>query len=71
MRTTITLDESLVAAVKDVTRERTKTRAITSALTEYIRRKKLDELRGLLGKIQIDEEAIAEMELSEMKVGER
>jgi len=70
MRTTITLDEGLVAAVKEVTRERTKTRAITSALTEFVRRKKLDDLRSLLGNIQVDEEAVAEMERSEMKVGE-
>ena len=56
MRTTVSLDEQLVREVMSVTPAKTKTAAVARALQEHVRRRKLDKLRSLLGKIEIDED---------------
>lgn len=65
MRTTVTLDENLVAEVKRVTGQRTKTAAVALALAELVHYKKIQELRGLLGKVDIDTEVVDAMEQAE------
>lgn len=54
MRTTLDLDEDLIRELLKATQARTKTEAIHIAASELIRRKKLDELKRLSGKIHID-----------------
>ena len=51
MRTSITLDEELVAEVMKVTPAKTKTRSVTIALKEYVKRKRIEKLRSLLGNV--------------------
>ncbi|MBI2841113.1 MAG: type II toxin-antitoxin system VapB family antitoxin [Acidobacteria bacterium] len=58
MRTSVTLDESLVRELRDLSGEKTKTAAVEAAVKEQIRRAKLNKLAGLLGRIDVDEEAI-------------
>ena len=58
MRTSVTLDESLVRELRDLSGEKTKTAAVAAAVKEQIRRAKLKKLAGLLGRIDVDEEAI-------------
>jgi len=53
MRTTLNLDEGLVRELMKTTRARTKTDAIHQAISDLIRRKKLDKLKSLSGKIHL------------------
>ncbi|HEY5600309.1 MAG TPA: type II toxin-antitoxin system VapB family antitoxin [Candidatus Manganitrophaceae bacterium] len=54
MRTTLNLDEDLIQELIKATEARTKTEAIHIAAEELIRRKKLEKLKSLSGKIHID-----------------
>lgn len=53
MRTTLNLDEAVMATLLRTTRAETKTQAVTQAILEYVRRKQLDELRQLRGKLPL------------------
>ncbi|MHB8482558.1 MAG: type II toxin-antitoxin system VapB family antitoxin [Nitrospiria bacterium] len=54
MRTTLDLDEELIKKLLKATEARSKTEAIHIAASELIRRKKLEKLKSLSGKIHID-----------------
>jgi len=54
MRTTLNLDDDLVRELMKATRARTKTDAIHQAISDMIRRKKLDKLKSLSGKLTIN-----------------
>jgi Arc/MetJ family transcription regulator len=54
MRTTLNLDDDLVQELMRATQARTKTDAIHQAISDMIRRKKLDKLKALSGKIRIN-----------------
>lgn len=53
MRTTLNLDEELVRELMKVTEAKTKTAAIHQAISEAIRRRKLDQLKSLSGKVRV------------------
>jgi Arc/MetJ family transcription regulator len=53
MRTTMNLDDRLMKELMTVTGAKTKTEAIHLAISELIRRKKLEELKALSGKVRI------------------
>jgi hypothetical protein len=53
MRTTMSLDDALIKELMEVTGARTRTDAIHLAVSEFIRRKKLEGLKALSGKIQL------------------
>lgn len=55
MRTTLNIDEKLLAEVLCETGEKDKGKAVNAALAEFIRRKKLDKLLALRGKIDIED----------------
>ena len=73
MRTTMSLDDALIKELLDVTGARTKTEAIHLAISDFIRRKKLQGLKALSGKIHIadDWQAREELELKEQEKQER
>jgi len=54
MRTTLNLDENLISELVKATEARTKTEAIHIAAAELIRRKKLEKLKALSGKVRIE-----------------
>ena len=54
MRTTLDLDEDLINELLAATAAKTKTEAIHLAISELIRRRKLDKLKSLSGKVRID-----------------
>jgi len=54
MRATLNLKDSLVQELVKLTGARTKTAAIHLAMEEAIRARKLEKLRALAGKIEID-----------------
>ena len=55
MRTTLNIDKDLIDYVVEATGEKTKSKAVTAALKEYTRRKKIADLRALGGKVRIDD----------------
>ena len=54
MRTTINVKDSLLDALMERTRVRSKTKAIELAIQEYLERKAIEELISLSGKIHVD-----------------
>ena len=67
MRTTVTLDGNLVRELVKFSGAKTKTAAVALAVKEQIRRAKLKKLAGLLGTVAVDEKAIAESNIADMK----
>lgn len=54
MRATLNIPDDLIAEAQKATGEKSKTKAITAAIQEYIRQKKIGDLLALRGKIKID-----------------
>ncbi len=67
MRTNVTLDGSLVSELLHLSGEKTKTAAVTTAVKEQIRRTKLRKLAGLLGRIEVDDDALKKQEKADRK----
>jgi Arc/MetJ family transcription regulator len=67
MRTTIELPEDLITDVMAFSKTRKKKDAVRIALEEFVRRKKLERLLALPGKIEISDVSteLERMELSE------
>ena len=55
MRTTLDIDSALLDSVVEATGEKTKSRAVSAVLQEYVRRTKIGELRAMAGKIPLDD----------------
>ncbi len=70
MRATISLDDHLIKELMDVTGAKTKTEAIHLAISEFIRRKKLEGLKALSGKVRIGHRW-QELEEHELKAQEK
>ncbi len=54
MRTTINIDDDILNFVVKETKAPTKTAAVRQALEDYVRRKKIEKLIALKGKIKFD-----------------
>jgi len=70
MRTTVTLDKTLVSELLKLSKAKTKTAAVAQAVREQIRRAKLRQLADLIGTVDIDERAINEGNEADMKRSE-
>jgi len=66
MRATLNIPDDLISEVQKLSGEKSKTKAITTAMEEFIKQKKIKELIALKGKVQIDYDWEKEEEL-EMK----
>lgn len=66
MRATLNIPDDLISEVQKLSGEKSKTKAITIAMKEFIRQKRIKELISLRGKIKIDYDWKKEEE-SEMK----
>ena len=55
MRTALDIEPDLLDEVIETTGESSKTRAVSKALKEYVRRTRLDEFRAMAGKIPLDD----------------
>ena len=53
MRTTVDIEEGLLEDLVKLTGEKSKSKALNRALEEYIRRKRIDELWGMAGKMDL------------------
>lgn len=56
MKTTLNIPEDLVKKAMQLSKGKTKTAAIITALEEYIRRKRLEEIIGMKGKLQFSDD---------------
>ncbi len=67
MRTTLNLSDDLIKEVISLTDSKTKTEAVNRALQNFVRRKKLEALINLRGKISLKEnwKKLREMERDE------
>lgn len=54
MRATLNIPDNLIAEVQKLSGEKSKTKAIVTAMEEFVRDKKIKKLLALRGKIQID-----------------
>jgi hypothetical protein len=66
MRATLNIPDDLISEVQKLSGEKSKTKAIVTAMEEFVRDKKIKKLLSLRGKIQIDYDWEKEEEL-EMK----
>jgi Arc/MetJ family transcription regulator len=56
MATNLALDDALIEQARRAGKHRTKKEAVTSALREYVRRRRQREIIDLVGQIPFDEE---------------
>jgi len=73
MRATLNLPDPLIKDLLRVTGEKKKTKAISLAIEDYIRRRRKEKLLSLSGKINFDLDwrEMEELELKEMKEREK
>jgi hypothetical protein len=69
MRATLNIPDDLLLEVQKITGEKSKTKAITIAMKEFVRQQKIKEFLALRGKIQIKDvtRELEELELKEME----
>lgn len=67
MRATLNLPDELINEILRITGEKSKTKALTKAMEEFIRQKKINQLIELSGKIEIEDftKELEDMELKE------
>ena len=66
MRTTLDVDLKLLDEVIETTGERSKSVAVNKVLEEYLRRKRVDELREIAGNIDLVNN-LSELEVLELR----
>lgn len=68
MRTTLEIDDELLDAVVRFTNEKNKSRAVSRALEEYLRKKAVEDLEAMAGHIEMVDnlKELEELELKEM-----
>lgn len=73
MRATLNIPDDLIAEVQKFTGEKSKTKAIVTAMEEYVRNRKIKMLLELRGKIQIDDatEELEKAEIMEMEENDK
>jgi hypothetical protein len=73
MRATLNIPDNLLKEVQKISGEKSKTKAIITAMEEFIRQKKIKELIALRGKIQIEDvsEELEKLEIQEMEENDK
>lgn len=54
MRTTLNIDETLIRKLLDTTHEKSKTKAITIAIEDYLKKKNIKKILSCQGKLKIE-----------------
>jgi Arc/MetJ family transcription regulator len=69
MRTTLEIDEKLLDDVMRIVGESNKGKAVNTAMAEFIRKRKLQDLKKLIGSQQLEDNwrELEELELQEMR----
>lgn len=71
MRATLSIPDELITEVQKLTGQKSKTGAIIHVMEEYVRRKKVDALLALRGKVTVEYDWQAEEELEQKAAEER
>jgi len=73
MRATLNIPDELIEEVKKITGAKTKTEAIVVSLKEVIRKKRIENLLAMRGKVEIEDvsEEMEELELKEMEENDK
>ena len=73
MRATLNIPDDLISEVQKLSGEKSKTKAIVTAMEEFVRDKKMKKLLSLRGKIQIEDvtKELDELELKEMEENDK
>lgn len=73
MRATLNIPDALISEVQKLSGEKSKTKAIVTAMEEFVRDKKMRKLLSLRGKIQIEDvtKELDELELKEMEENDK
>lgn len=69
MRTTLNIDDWIFQDLLSLTAAKTKTEAVRTALTEYLRMKRKEKLLALRGKVDIDPDWLS-LRQAELEEGE-
>jgi len=56
MKTTLNIPEDLVKRTMKLSKSKTKTAAIITAMEEYVRRRKLEDIIGMKGKLRFSDD---------------
>ena len=69
MRTTLDVDEKLLETMLKMTGEKSKSKAVNKAMKDYVRRRSIDDLRAMAGKIDMIDnwQELEELEFEEQK----
>lgn len=68
MRTSVTLNDETIQELLEVTKTTNMTQAVSAAVNEYLRRRRLERFRALKGKVDIiSNEDIEAAELGELE----
>ncbi len=68
MRTSVSLNDETIQELLEVTKTTNMTLAVSTAVNEYLRRRRLDRFRALRGKVEIlSNEEIEAAELGELE----
>lgn len=54
MRTTITLDSQILETLQDVSKTKTKAKAVMTAIQDYLRRHQIVKIKELKGRLKFD-----------------
>lgn len=54
MRTTVTIEKEAIDELMDATKARSKASAVREAVSEYLRRRKIDKIKSLKGKLEFE-----------------
>ena len=54
MRATLNIPDELITEVQNITGAKSKTKAVVTAMQEFIRKKRMEQLLSLKGRIEID-----------------
>lgn len=54
MRATLNIPDELITEVQNLTGAKSKTKAVVTAIQEFIRKKRMEQLLALKGRIEID-----------------
>ena len=57
MRATVTIEKNILDRLVKETRAKNKASAVKQAINEYLRRRKIDKIRSLKGKLEFDLDA--------------
>lgn len=70
MRATLNIPDELISEVQRLSGQKSKTGAIVTVMEEYVRRRRMEDLLALRGKVQIDYDWQREEELEIAAAGE-